>query len=261
MDFETLVAAVAQRLMAADRAVIALSGGVDSGLVAAAVHAAHAAGGRRDHHARPVAVTIHSELSAGRDVERAAEVARHIGINHHVIDVRMLDIDAVRRNGPDRCYHCKDAIFALLRRDWGAGCLLVDGTNGDDDPARPGLRAAAEHGVFHPLRQLGIAKARVRELARAAGLPNHDAPSESCLATRLAPGTMLTAGRLDTVRRMEGFWHERGVNTLRARHDDMVATVEYPGQYAETMEQNRDLFCRMIKGIGLESCRFEEWSQ
>jgi uncharacterized protein len=258
MNFDTLVSSLANRLCAADQAVIALSGGVDSGLVAAAVHAACA---RCDHPVRSVAVTIHSELTAGRDVERAGEVARHIGINHHVIDARMLDIDVVRRNGPDRCYHCKDAIFALLRRDWGAGCLLMDGTNGDDDPARPGLRAAAEYGVYHPLRQLGIAKARVRELARAAGLPNHDAPSESCLATRLAPGTMLTAGRLDMVRRMEGFWHERGVRTLRARHDDTVATVKYHRQYSETIKKNRDLFSRMIKGIGLVSCRFEEWKR
>jgi uncharacterized protein len=257
MDFDALVSIMMQRMGEGSPVVVALSGGVDSGLVAAAAHAA----GTGPHRARVVAVTVRSELTAGCDVARASEVARHIGLNHRILDVRMLENEAVKRNNADRCYHCKGAIFGLLRRAFGRKCLLVDGTNADDDPARPGLRAALEHGVFHPLRELSIPKERVRELARAVGLPNWATPSESCLATRLLQGAALTQERLDKVRAMEDFLRERGVKTLRARHDDMVATVEYPAQYAEIMEQERDSLAEMIKGIGLGSCQFKEWTE
>lgn len=257
MNFDALVATMRLRAGAAGPVVIALSGGVDSGLVAAA---AHAAGHGRDR-ASVVAATVRSELTAARDVARASEVARHIGLAHCILEMRLLDNEAVRRNDADRCYHCKGAIFGLMRREFGHTCLLVDGTNADDDPARPGLRAAREHGVFHPLRELSIPKTRVRELARAAGLPNWDTPSESCLATRLPQGATLTQERLDKVRAMEDFLHERGVTTVRARHDDMVATVEYPAQYAEIMRQERDSLADLIKGIGLGSCRLKEWTE
>ncbi|MBU4378828.1 MAG: hypothetical protein KUA35_11340 [Pseudodesulfovibrio sp.] len=246
------------RLTPAGLLVVALSGGVDSGLVAAAAHAAGtgpASGGR------VVAVTVCSELSAGRDVERASAVARHIGLAHGTLTARLLENEAVRRNNADRCYHCKRAIFDLMRREFGQECLLVDGTNADDDPARPGLRAAQEYGVFHPLKELAIPKVRVRELARGLGLPNWDTPSESCLATRLPQGLALTQARLDKVRAMEDFLRERGVKTLRARHDDMVATVEYPAQYAGIIAQERDSLADMIKGIGLGSCQFKEWTE
>lgn len=236
--------------------VIALSGGVDSGLAAAA---AYAAGG--PSRGSVLAVTVRSELTSAPDVVRASKVARHVGLSHRILVLRMLENEAVVRNGPDRCYHCKRAIFDLVRREFGRECLLVDGTNADDDPARPGLRAAREHGVFQPLKALSIPKRRVRELARAAGLPNWDTPSESCLATRLPQGTALTRERLDKVRTMEDFLRDRGVKALRARLDDMVATVEYPTQYAEIMQQERDSLAEMIKGIGLRSCRLKEWTE
>ncbi|MFH1914509.1 MAG: asparagine synthase-related protein [Pseudomonadota bacterium] len=256
MDFKTLIQTVRNRTDPDDQMVIALSGGVDSGLVAAAAQAAWTGG---DHGLPPLAVTLRSELTARLDFERAEAVARHIGIRHEVITTRMLDRDQVRRNGPNRCYHCKLALFDQVRQRWGDGCVIADGTNGDDDAARPGLRAAREHGVFQPLKLLCIAKARVRQLARAAGLPNWDAPSESCLATRLAQGTPLTQERLAKVERLEAFWRGHGVGALRVRHDDMVATVEYLPQDSGIMKQERDHFNAVIRSAGLGAVRYKEW--
>lgn len=256
MEFDTLVQTVRDRTGPDDQLVIALSGGVDSGLVAAAAQAAWAGGA---HDRPPVAVTVRSELTARTDFERAEAVARHIGIKQVVITARMLDHDQVRRNGPDRCYHCKLALFDRVRERWGDDCVIADGTNHDDDPARPGLRAAREHGVFQPLKDLAIPKEGVRLLARAAGLPNWDAPSESCLATRLGQGTPLTRERLAKVEHLEAFWRGRGVRALRVRHDDMVATVEYSAQYAGIMKQEGDLFSVVIRSVGLEAVRYKEW--
>jgi uncharacterized protein len=257
MHEKTLVRVLRERCRGVSPVVVALSGGVDSGLAAAA--AVRACRDLPD--TRVVGVTVHSELTADRDFTRAVEVAEHLGLEHHPLLIRMLDKAGVRGNGPDRCYHCKRAIFSLMRLEYGDHCLIVDGTNSDDDPARPGMRAAEEFSVYHPLAEVGLVKALVRDMARSLGLPNWNAPSESCLATRVAPGLPLSFEALDKVRRMESFLHERGVKTLRARHDNLVATVEYLPEYSEIIEKEREPLLALIKRIGLGSCVFKEWTE
>ena len=231
--------------------VVALSGGVDSGLVALA--ASRAVG------ADAVAVTASHELVARREFTRAVEVAEWIGIEHHPLLMRPLEDEAIRQNKTNRCYACKRALFRALRLEYGDRCLLLDGTNADDDPSRPGLQAARECGVVSPLAVCGLTKEAVRALAREAGLPNWDRASESCLATRIPTGTPLTTGALSLVERLESYFHERGVPSLRVRPDNLVATVEYSAQCADIIEKYRDNFVAEIQGIGLRSCRFKEW--
>lgn len=233
--------------------VVALSGGVDSSLVA---HAALAACGDAT-----TAVTVRSEVTPRRDFDRAVRLARHIGLPHAKALVRVLEDRDVVRNGPDRCYYCKRAIFRALRRSYGEHAVILDGTNAEDDPARPGLRAVREFGVLSPLRACGLDKAAIRRLAREVGLPSWDTPSESCLATRLPVGTPLSVEALARVEAMETFFHARGVETLRARHDNLMATVEHLPQYADIMEKNRDSFAALIKEIGLRSAEFKEWTE
>jgi len=251
MDKQALSSLLAIRASGHDRIVVALSGGVDSALVAAVAHGALGN--------QAVAVTVLSELTADRDFTRAAEIAEHIGIEHHPLLVRALDDKLVCRNTEDRCYHCKKNMFRRMTREYGDGCLIMDGTNADDDPARPGLRAVKEYGVFTPLSEAGIGKEEVRALARSAGLPNWNAPSESCLATRVPAGIPLSRQCLDKVQAMETFFHHRGVLTLRACHDNLVATVIYLPQYIDIMNKSRDKFAALIEKIGLRSYKFKEW--
>ncbi len=253
MDMKALSKLLAIRATGHDHVVVALSGGVDSALVAAAAHAALGKSA--------VAVTVHSELTARRDFTRAVEIAEHIGIEHHPLLAQVLNNERIRRNDETRCYHCKNAIFELMSLEYGDACLIVDGTNRDDDPARPGLRAVREHGVFSPLLEAGLGKGKVRELARVNGLPNWNAPSESCLATRIPVGNSLSRETLNRVQVMESFFQERGVETLRARPDNLVVTVEYLPQFVDIINENRDKFAALIKGIGLRSVLFKEWSE
>lgn len=145
--------------------------------------------------------------------------------------------------------------------EYGDECLIIDGTNADDDPKRPGLQAVKQFNVFSPLKEQGWGKTKVREVARTIGLPNWNAPSESCLATRIAEGMPLNKARLDMVQVMETFFHQAGVETLRARHDNLVASVEYLPQYADIMNKKRDSFAALIKRIGLRSFEFKEWAE
>jgi len=116
---------------------------------------------------------------------------------------------------------CKGLVLSEVRaaalEHLGPGAALAEGTNADDDPARPGRRAVAEAGAHSPLAACGIDKAGVRELARVVGLPNAEDPSNSCLATRVPEGHELTYRRLTAIEALERAARELGLVDLRAR--------------------------------------------
>lgn len=252
MELHGLAESIRVRAVEGSSLIVALSGGVDSGLVAAAAH-------RSGLMAQ--AVTVVSEFTPDREREAARSVASYIGIPWKELTVSVLGDPLVKANDHNRCYHCKRMIFRYIRKEIGTAPLILDGTNGDDDPTRPGLRAVMEYGVFSPLLEAGMGKADVREMSRRAGLPNWNAPSESCLATRIPVGTPVTERALTQVAAMEAFFHRRGVETLRIRPDNLVAIVEHLPQYTEIMHQNHDKFMALVQEIGLQSCEFKEWRE
>ncbi|WP_338668802.1 ATP-dependent sacrificial sulfur transferase LarE [Pseudodesulfovibrio methanolicus] len=251
MSLAQLATHIAERAGGVGRAAVALSGGVDSGLVAAAAHLALGP--------RAVACTVVSELTPERDRRRAAEVAERIGIEHRVLEISALAVPEVRRNLPDRCYHCKCLVFQTMLDALGADYLLLDGTNADDGADRPGLKAVREFQVLSPLADLAMGKSHIRALAFDAGLPNWEAPSESCLATRIPLGVELTAEGLGRIAALESYLHTLGLNTVRVRPDNLMATVEYLPQFSEIITGNRDKIVALAKKIGLQSCSFKEW--
>lgn len=201
---------------------VALSGGVDSGVVAAAAFRAHGA--------NSLAVTAVSELCPEEEAGEAARLAAGIGIGHAVIKLNVLGgVEAVRLNQPDRCYHCKTAVFTAIRRlaeERGLSRVL-DGTNADDvHTYRPGLKALEELGVVSPLLKLGLGKKDSRALAREFNLPNWDKPSAPCLATRFPYGTKLTEEGFGRVRAAEEYIRSLGVEILRVRDHDGLARIE-----------------------------------
>src|ERR671923_274983 len=114
--------------------------------------------------------------------------------------------EGYRRNGPDRCYFCKTELYEALaglaeQRGFAA---LLSGANADDaGDWRPGLRAAAEHAVRHPLLEAGVGKAQVRELARRLALPSAEKPASPCLASRIPYGTAVSPRTLARIDRAE----------------------------------------------------------
>jgi len=232
---------------------VAMSGGVDSGLVA---YAAQSAVGDQ-----AVACTIVSELTTTADIQRAQAVSAYIGIRHQCFDVTALADENIRKNSTRRCYYCKRLVFRTIRQSMGIDSLILDGTNADDDPSRPGLAAVEEFQVCSPLLDLAIIKSRVREMARKIGLPNWGTPSESCLATRIQTGTPLSLTGLKQVASMESFLKKMGVSKVRAKHDNLMATVEYDKQYSEIMVKNRDQVVTLCQKIGFGSCLFKEWER
>ncbi len=202
-------------------AIVAFSGGVDSSLVAAL--AARALG------PRALAVTALSPALASGELEGAAAVAQAIGVAHETITTAELTNPDYRRNDRLRCLHCKRELYAGLaelaaRRGYAA---VLSGANADDaGDWRPGLRAATEHGVLHPLLELEVDKPRVRALARRLGVPSADKPASPCLASRIPYGIPVDEATLARIDRAERAVRALGYRVLRVRHHGELGRLE-----------------------------------
>ncbi len=108
--------------------------------------------------------------------------------------------------------------------------VIASGANTDDlGDYRPGLRAASEHRVRHPLQECGLSKAHVRNLAKAWGLPTWDKPATPCLSSRIAYGEEPTPERVRMVDQAEQWLRQHGLRVLRVRyHKGDLARIEVP---------------------------------
>lgn len=206
------------------RVVIALSGGVDSAVVAKAARSALGD--------NAIAITADSPSVARRDLADARRIAQQIGIRHRIVATsEFSDPDYIRNDGT-RCYFCKSELYSrieLLLPELGHP-VICSGANLDDaGDYRPGLTAASEHAVRHPLQEAGFSKADVRALARYWQLDLADKPASPCLASRVAPGVEVTAERTARIEQAEDYLRHLGVADCRVRlHDGELARIEVP---------------------------------
>src|SRR5262245_3281470 len=203
---------------------VAFSGGIDSTVVAKA--ASLALGDRA------VAVTADSPSVARAELADARRLAELIGIRHVVVATDEFDDPDYVKNDGSRCYFCKSELYTHvegLLPQLGVS-VVCSGANLDDQgDYRPGLKAAAEHSVRHPLQEAGFTKADVRALARHWGLPTWDKPASPCLSSRLAPGVQVTPARTARVEMAEEYLRGLGYRECRVRlHEGELARIEVP---------------------------------
>jgi uncharacterized protein len=227
--------------------VVAYSGGTDSTLVAAM--------GARALGDRCLAVTAVSPSLAPGELEGARAVAAQLGINHRTVRTRETEQPEYLANGVDRCYHCKTELYDVLGlvAEEAAGAMVVSGANLDDlGDYRPGLRAAKEHGVRHPLVEVGLSKAQVREAARSLGVPTWDKPASACLSSRIAFGVTISVEELSKVGRAERVLKDLGFAQCRVRvHGDLVRIEVEPHDVARLAEPGvRDRVVGSIRALG-----------
>jgi uncharacterized protein len=227
--FPSDTAGKAERLLAvlrtcADGVAVAFSGGIDSTVVAKAAFLALGE--------RAVAVTADSPSVARSELEDARRLAALIGIRHEVIQTAEFDNPDYQRNDGSRCYHCKSELYdQILARLPALGVgVICSGANLDDlGDYRPGLTAAAERHVRHPLQEAGFTKADVRALAKASDLPTWDKPASPCLSSRLAPGLSVTTERTARIEAAEAYLKGMGLRDCRVRlHEGELARIEVP---------------------------------
>jgi uncharacterized protein len=201
---------------------VALSGGVDSALVAYAAYKA------LNKHA--IAVTADYKTLAQEELESAKRVCHEIGIRHIIIEYNELENPDFVKNDQNRCFHCRTELADHLARVSKTENIstIVDGTNLDDlTEYRPGIIALKKNGVQSPLVESRFTKSDIRHVAREVGLSIHDKASNSCLASRIPWGTTVTAERLARIEKSEIMVKQLfGVKQVRVRDFGNNASIE-----------------------------------
>jgi uncharacterized protein len=227
--------------------IVAYSGGADSAYLAWAAHQALGS--------NSVAITADSASFPESHKHDAEDFAREQGLRHETIATHEFDNPDYLKNGPDRCFHCKDELFARLdevARERGIAHVIY-GVNVDDlGDYRPGQGAAKLHQVKAPLVEAGLTKAEIRELSKRAGLKTWDRPASACLSSRIPYGTPVTIENVKTVERGEEAIKALGFRQFRVRfHGDLVRIEIAPEELGRALApEMAQAFTAIFKPLG-----------
>lgn len=204
------------------KVMIALSGGVDSALVA---YAAYQKLGDS-----AIAVTADYKTLSVEELQTAKQICLEIGITQILLNYNELENPEFIKNDSNRCFHCRlelgDHLTELARIH--DVHTIVDGTNLDDlGDYRPGIEALRQNGVKSPLVETNFSKSEIRDAAKYVGLSVFDKPSNSCLASRIPWGQRVTAERLTRIELGEILVKQiTNVKQVRVRDNNGSAKIE-----------------------------------
>jgi uncharacterized protein len=231
------------------RVLVAYSGGIDSAYLAWVAH--------RVLGNDMLAVIADSASLARTHLADAIAFANEQGIPVEVISTSELDRPEYTRNDGQRCFHCKDELFAVmeeLRAARGFDAIAYGVNQDDQGDFRPGQQAAKQHHVAAPLFIAGLTKQEIRDLARQAGLRIWDKPASACLSSRIEYGRPVTREALDVVERGEDAIRALGFRQFRVRHHGDIVRIEIA---REELEQALNPamaaeFTRIFKALGFK---------
>jgi len=222
--------------------VVAFSGGADSALLA---WIANDVLGQRAH-----IVTAISPSLAGEEERACHGLATRWGLRWSTVATDEMESAAYRKNEPDRCFHCKDALMRALA-PVAEGATVVLGVNTDDlDDHRPGQDAARAAGALFPYVECGIDKATVRAISRRIGLETWDKPAMACLASRVPHGMEVNVRVLSRVERAEMAVRRVVTGDVRVRHHGDVARIEVGVDHIPVLLAAADVVSSQFRELG-----------
>ena len=227
---------------------VAYSGGVDSSLLLKVAI--------DELGERAVAVLASSPAYPESEQEEARALARQLGARLVEVSTNEVELDAYRRNNPDRCFHCKEELFETLepvRRGLGLDHIAYGATADDAGDHRPGHGSAVRRGIRFPLLEAGMGKADIRAAARRIGLPNWNKPSFACLSSRIPHGTEVTVEALRQIEAAEAAIKALGFTQVRVRHHGDVARIEVePAEISRLVSER----ARVVEALRAAGYRF-----
>ena len=236
-----------QLLGESERLLVAFSAGVDSTFLLKAAHMTIGA--------RAIALTAASPTVPPGELDAAKNFANSLGCRHIVVDSHELTNPSFSRNPDNRCFFCKDELYRISRAEADKLGIetIVDGTNLDDlKDHRPGLKAADEWGVRHPLVEAEMTKDEIRRYSRELSLPTWDKPSSPCLSSRFPYGTEINLERLKKVGNCEVFMKQLGFREFRVRYHGDLARIEVSQNEIDRLfdKSIREAIVKRFKEVG-----------
>ncbi|MCL2178665.1 MAG: ATP-dependent sacrificial sulfur transferase LarE [Proteobacteria bacterium] len=242
---------VCEKLKPFSSALVALSGGVDSGLV---LKLAQEVLGSK----HVVAATARSAFFTQEEMESAKVVAEQLGVRHCWLEAYPLEDADIVKNGWERCFFCKRNLVRGLKELQAQLALdvILDGSHaGDELEHRPGRRALREGNIYSVLAEAGFSKQEIRTYALQLGLPNWDRPQAACLATRIPYGEALSASTLERIACAEAALRQMGLREFRIRHHGEIARIEI-GQEAFASLADIEFRAQCIRALQAAGYRF-----
>lgn len=236
------------------KVIVALSGGVDSALVA---YAAFKKLGRN-----AIAVTADYKTLSKEELETAKKICSEIGIQQILLDYDELQNKEFVKNDSNRCFHCRmelsDHLISLAKEQ--NVQFIVDGTNLDDlGDYRPGIEALKRNGIRSPLVETYFTKNEIRNAAKLIKLSVHDKPSNSCLASRIPWGQRVTTEKLTRIELGETIVKQiTNLKHVRVRDLNGIAKIEVNKDQISVFKD--DIFCDItdkLKLIGFLSVQID----
>jgi len=231
-----------------DKVLVALSGGVDSALVAYAAY--------KKLGSSAIAVTADYKTLSQEELKAAKDICSEIGISQILLDYDELENEEFVKNDSNRCFHCRQELGSHLVSLANQKNIefIVDGTNLDDlGDYRPGISALRQNGVQSPLVEEKLTKTEIREIAKFVGLSIYDKPSNSCLASRIPWGQKITSERLLRIEFGETIVKQSvKLNQVRVRDLKGIAKLEVEKDKIKILKEKTILeeITRKLKLIG-----------
>ncbi len=157
-------------------------------------------------------------------------------------------------NNSNRCYFCKKDLFSELNalKLKEKAEVIMDGTNYDDlSDTRPGLKAAQEKKIHHPLVAVKLTKKEIRLLANKNHLPNHDKPASPCLASRIPHGLAVTLEKIKKVEQAEKYLKDNfAISPIRVRYQYGSAKIQTSKENLLILLQESEKIIAYFTSIG-----------
>jgi uncharacterized protein len=201
---------------------VALSGGVDSALVAYAAY--------QKLGPSAIAVTADYKTLSQEELDTSKQICKEIGISQITLDYDELENQNFVKNDSNRCFYCRQELgihLVNLAQEKKIE-FIVDGTNLDDlGDYRPGIEALKQNGIRSPLVENNLTKIEIRKIAQSVGLSVFDKPSNSCLASRIPWGQQITSERLVRIEYGEKIVKQTAkLKQVRVRDIQGIAKIE-----------------------------------